>query len=152
MTGFVWDYRQVLEHGDCWHGILLQIGQHLHYGVLQKSEFKIVYVAPMKVYVKLYLSIKSRFNCMSWYNISRQALAGEMTAAFSHRLGPLNVVVRELTGDMQLTKRELEETQVLGIYIADRIVFFVGHFLTMMFCILDDCDNSWKMGCHYTKN
>ena len=44
-----------------------------------------------------------------------------MTAAFSHRLGPLNVVVRELTGDMQLTKRELEETQVLGIYIADQV-------------------------------
>ena len=65
-----------------------------------------------------------------------------MTAAFSHRLGPLNVVVRELTGDMQLTKRELEETQVFGIYIGDCIMFFVGHFLTKMFCILGDCDNS----------
>lgn len=69
--------------------VLREIGQHLNYGVLQKSEFKIVYVAPMK------------------------ALAGEVTAAFSHRLGPLNVVVRELTGDMQLTKRELEETQMI---------------------------------------
>lgn len=69
--------------------VLREIGQHLNYGVLQKSEFKIVYVAPMK------------------------ALAGEMTTAFSHRLGPLNVVVRELTGDMQLTKRELEETQMI---------------------------------------
>lgn len=30
-------------------GGALQIGQHLKYGVLQKDEFKIVYVAPMKV-------------------------------------------------------------------------------------------------------
>jgi hypothetical protein len=32
-----------------WGGAALQIGQHLKYGVLQKDEFKIVYVAPMKV-------------------------------------------------------------------------------------------------------
>lgn len=36
-----------------------------------------------------------------------------MTSAFSRRLAPLGVVVKELTGDMQLTKRELEETQVI---------------------------------------
>lgn len=41
-----------------------------------------------------------------------QALAAEMTQAFSRRLAALDVVVKELTGDMQLTKRELEETQV----------------------------------------
>lgn len=35
-----------------------------------------------------------------------------MTAAFSRRLAPLGAIVKELTGDMQLTKRELEETQV----------------------------------------
>lgn len=69
--------------------VLREIGQHFTYGVLQKSEFKIVYVAPMK------------------------ALAAEVTSAFSHRLSPLNVVVRELTGDMQLTKKELEETQMI---------------------------------------
>jgi activating signal cointegrator complex subunit 3 len=69
--------------------VLHEIGQHLKYGVLQKDEFKIVYVAPMK------------------------ALAAEMTSAFGRRLAPLGVVVKELTGDMQLTKRELEETQVI---------------------------------------
>lgn len=36
-----------------------------------------------------------------------------MTATFSHRLAPLNLIVKELTGDMQLSKSELEETQVL---------------------------------------
>jgi activating signal cointegrator complex subunit 3 len=41
-----------------------------------------------------------------------QALAAEVTSTFSQRLSPLNMSVRELTGDMQLSKNELEETQV----------------------------------------
>lgn len=36
-----------------------------------------------------------------------------MTENFSKRLACLNVVVRELTGDMQLTKKEILETQVI---------------------------------------
>ncbi|KAE9467177.1 hypothetical protein C3L33_00911, partial [Rhododendron williamsianum] len=68
--------------------VLHEIGQHFKDGYLHKDEFKIVYVAPMK------------------------ALAAEVTSTFSHRLSPLNVTVKELTGDMQLSKSELEETQV----------------------------------------
>ena len=37
-----------------------------------------------------------------------------MTAAFGRRLAPLEVSVREVTGDMQLSKKELEATQVGG--------------------------------------
>ena len=51
--------------------------------------FKFVYVAPMK------------------------ALAAEMTAGFGKRLEPLGISVRELTGDMSLTKAEIANTQVL---------------------------------------
>lgn len=69
--------------------ILHEIGQHFKDGYLHKNEFKIVYVAPMK------------------------ALAAEVTSTFSHRLSPLNISVRELTGDMQLSKYELEETQMI---------------------------------------
>lgn len=69
--------------------ILREIGQHRNFGVIQKTEFKIVYVAPMK------------------------ALASEMTNTFSKRLAPLGILVKELTGDMQLTKRELNETQMI---------------------------------------
>ncbi len=58
-------------------------------GVLKKDNFKIVYVAPMK------------------------ALAAEMVENFSKRLEPLGIVVKELTGDMQLTKNEVMETQIL---------------------------------------
>ena len=50
---------------------------------------KIVYIAPMK------------------------ALAAEMVEGFSRRLKKLNVSVREYTGDMTLTKRELSETNII---------------------------------------
>lgn len=38
-----------------------------------------------------------------------------MTSTFGHRLAPLNLTVRELTGDMQLSKNELEQTQVTSV-------------------------------------
>ena len=41
-----------------------------------------------------------------------KALTTEMTANFGNKLQPLGIVVRELTGDMQLTKKEIQETQV----------------------------------------
>ncbi|GMH17017.1 hypothetical protein Nepgr_018858 [Nepenthes gracilis] len=69
--------------------ILHEVVQHFKDGYLHKDEFKIVYVAPMK------------------------ALAAEVTSTFSHRLSPLNMTVKELTGDMQLSKNELEETQMI---------------------------------------
>ena len=56
---------------------------------LAKSEFKIIYVAPMK------------------------ALATEVVSKFSSRLKWLGVQVRELTGDMQLTKAEIQRTQII---------------------------------------
>ena len=54
-----------------------------------EADFKIVYVAPMK------------------------ALAAEVTSAFSRRLQPLGLTVREVTGDTQLSKKELDETTML---------------------------------------
>ncbi|KAL4737031.1 Sec63 Brl domain-containing protein [Aspergillus similis] len=53
------------------------------------DDFKIVYVAPMK------------------------ALAAEVTEKLGKRLAWLGIKVRELTGDMQLTKREIVETQII---------------------------------------
>ncbi|KFO22319.1 Activating signal cointegrator 1 complex subunit 3 [Fukomys damarensis] len=69
--------------------ILHEVRQHFEQGVIKKNEFKIVYVAPMK------------------------ALAAEMTNYFSKRLEPLGIVVKELTGDMQLSKNEILRTQML---------------------------------------
>ncbi|TNN13844.1 Activating signal cointegrator 1 complex subunit 3, partial [Schistosoma japonicum] len=57
--------------------------------VLDLKAFKIVYLAPMK------------------------ALAAEMSDTFSKRLSPLGVRVRECTGDTQLSKQEILETQML---------------------------------------
>ncbi|KAG9101087.1 hypothetical protein FS749_010493 [Ceratobasidium sp. UAMH 11750] len=56
---------------------------------IDKSRFKIIYVAPMK------------------------ALAAEIVRKLGKRLGWLSIKVRELTGDMQLTKAEIDETQII---------------------------------------
>ena len=56
---------------------------------VQTEDFKIVYVAPMK------------------------ALAAEITEKLGKRLAWLGIQVRELTGDMQLTKREIVQTQII---------------------------------------
>jgi activating signal cointegrator complex subunit 3 len=57
-------------------------------GVLDR-DFKMIYVAPMK------------------------ALAQEMVTNFSKRLKGFALVVKEFTGDMQLTKREIAETNLI---------------------------------------
>ncbi|KAJ1602710.1 hypothetical protein NDA14_000301 [Ustilago hordei] len=56
---------------------------------IRKNDFKIIYVAPMK------------------------ALAAEVVRKFSKRLQYLAIKVRELTGDMQLTRQEIAETQMI---------------------------------------
>ncbi|GAA6042641.1 hypothetical protein JCM8097_008262 [Rhodosporidiobolus ruineniae] len=53
------------------------------------SQYKIIYVAPLK------------------------ALAAEVTLKFAKRLAWAGVKVRELTGDMKLTKKEIDETGVI---------------------------------------
>ena len=58
-------------------------------GKIRLKEFKIVYVAPMK------------------------ALAAEVVEKFSAKLKPLGIKVRELTGDVQLSRSEIDETQML---------------------------------------
>ncbi|ELT88015.1 hypothetical protein CAPTEDRAFT_159536 [Capitella teleta] len=69
--------------------VVHELKQHLSQGVIKKDEFKIIYVAPMK------------------------ALAAEMVRNFGKRLEPLGIAVRELTGDMQLTKKEIMNTQMI---------------------------------------
>lgn len=56
---------------------------------INRDAFKIIYVAPMK------------------------ALAAEITRKFGKRLAWLSIKVRELTGDMQLTRQEIAETQII---------------------------------------
>ena len=57
--------------------------------VVNTEDFKIVYVAPMK------------------------ALAAEVTEKLGKRLAWLGIKARELTGDMQLTKKEIVQTQII---------------------------------------
>ncbi|OCH90702.1 Sec63-domain-containing protein [Obba rivulosa] len=58
-------------------------------GTIERDKFKIIYVAPMK------------------------ALASEIVRKLGKRLQWLSIRVRELTGDMQLTKSEIAETQII---------------------------------------
>ena len=74
--------------------LLHLIGQHVdEAGVLQRSALKAVYVAPMK------------------------ALAQEVVTTFSKRLAPLSLVVRELTGDMQLTRAEVDAAHLIVVRV-----------------------------------
>jgi pre-mRNA-splicing helicase BRR2 len=58
-------------------------------GTIDLTAFKIVYVAPMK------------------------ALVQEMVGNFGNRLAPFGIQVAELTGDRQLTKQQIADTQVI---------------------------------------
>lgn len=71
--------------------MLQQIGQYRdeRTGEIDLDGFKIIYVAPMK------------------------ALVQEMVNNFGNRLAPFGVKVAELTGDRQLTKAQIAETQVI---------------------------------------
>ena len=57
--------------------------------IVNSEDFKIIYVAPMK------------------------ALAAEITEKLGKRLAWLDIKVREYTGDMHLTKKEITETQII---------------------------------------
>ena len=69
--------------------IMQQVGMCIEGGVLNRESLKVVYIAPMK------------------------ALAQEIVGKFAKALAPLGLQVREYTGDMQLTKREITETQII---------------------------------------
>uniref|UniRef100_J3LSQ6 RNA helicase n=1 Tax=Oryza brachyantha TaxID=4533 RepID=J3LSQ6_ORYBR len=69
--------------------ILQQIGLHMKDGEFDNTKYKIVYVAPMK------------------------ALVAEVVGNLSTRLKEYNVTVRELSGDRNLTKQQIDETQII---------------------------------------
>ena len=69
--------------------VMQQVGMHMEDGRLDHERLKMVYIAPMK------------------------ALAQEIVGKFSHALKGLGLVVKEYTGDVQLTKRELAATNLI---------------------------------------
>jgi pre-mRNA-splicing helicase BRR2 len=71
--------------------ILREIGKHRNEetGEINLDEFKIIYISPLK------------------------ALVAEQTGNFGKRLEPYGIRVAELTGDRQLTKAQIAETQVI---------------------------------------
>ncbi len=51
------------------------------------------------------------------YVAPMKALAQEVQGKFQDKLRSLGVSVRELTGDMQLSRKEIDETQVLCLLL-----------------------------------
>ncbi|BES87457.1 U5 small nuclear ribonucleoprotein 200 kDa [Nesidiocoris tenuis] len=70
--------------------MLREIGKHINEdGTINVDEFKIIYVAPMR------------------------SLVQEMVGSFGKRLGCYNLTVSELTGDHQLSREQIQATQVI---------------------------------------
>lgn len=71
--------------------MMREIGKHVNPedGTIQVDQFKIIYIAPLK------------------------SLVQEMVGSFGKRLKPYNLKVAELTGDQQLTREQINETQVI---------------------------------------
>jgi len=70
--------------------MLREIGKHINPdGSINVEEFKIIYVAPMR------------------------SLVQEMVGSFRKRLSPYGITVDELTGDHQLSKEQIANTQVI---------------------------------------
>ena len=71
--------------------MLREIGKHRNpeTGEINLDDFKIIYIAPLK------------------------ALVAEQTGNFGARLAPYGISVAELTGDRQLTKQQIAETQII---------------------------------------
>ncbi|KAG8221998.1 hypothetical protein J437_LFUL003378 [Ladona fulva] len=70
--------------------MMREIGKHINPdGTINADEFKIIYVAPMR------------------------SLVQEMVGNFSKRLSSYNLTVSELTGDHQLTREQIQATQVI---------------------------------------
>ena len=101
-------------------------------GVIKRDEFKvsIEYSNVHYIFYYVYQII---------YVAPMKALAAEMVRNFGQRLTPLGINVRELTGDMQLTKYEIQHTQVnISIH---------PYIYVCICCSSDDSDNSREMGC-----
>lgn len=70
--------------------MLQVIGKHINKsGKVEFNKFKMVYIAPMK------------------------ALVSELVGNFTSKLEPLGIKVKELTGDMQLSQQQIDETQLI---------------------------------------
>ncbi len=69
--------------------ILRVVSNFYKNNIIKLNDFKIVYIAPMKALVK------------------------ETVGNFSVKLEPFGIKVREISGDVNLTKKELEDTQVI---------------------------------------
>ena len=95
--------------------VLREIRRNMEGGVIQLNKFKVRLFNIHTIYIAtVTISYAHLRGFQIIYVAPMKALAAEMVANFGARLSGLGITVRELTGDMQLTKREITNTQVGG--------------------------------------
>ena len=93
--------------------LLALIGQHIQGGVVDKTNLKAIYIAPMKALAQEVGSRRDYGYCPYIVVVTSLEMWSQVVTKFSERLRDLKLVVRELTGDMQLTKTEIDESQLI---------------------------------------
>ena len=108
--------------------VLKEIRRNMEGGVIQKDKFKVqlsttlmthcihTWDSPPSTPPTPHTHSPVHAHTQIIYVAPMKALAAEMVANFGSRLQPLGITVRELTGDMQLTKREITNTQVTNFH------------------------------------
>lgn len=96
--------------------MLREIGKHINSdGTINADEFKIIYIAPMRSLVQEMVGsfgkVKSYLNFFFNYYISISIF--KCVKIDLQRLSSYNLTVSELTGDHQLTREQIQATQII---------------------------------------
>lgn len=95
--------------------ILREIGKHVNPdGTINVDDFKIIYIAPMRSLVQEMVGNFSKVSpIFVYYFWSVVFLYWDAAIVFFQRLASYNLKVGELTGDHQMSKEQLAETQII---------------------------------------
>lgn len=95
--------------------MLREIGKHINSdGTINADEFKIIYIAPMRSLVQEMVGsfgkVKYSFTHVFLVILHNQFLTVNF---YFQRLSSYNLTVSELTGDHQLTREQIQATQII---------------------------------------
>lgn len=95
--------------------MLREIGKHINSdGTINADEFKIIYIAPMRSLVQEMVGSFGKVCLFSWhYIIIVIIFVLKIIYIIFQRLSSYNLTVSELTGDHQLTREQIQATQII---------------------------------------
>ena len=71
-----------------------------------------------------------------------KALAQEVVEKFSSKLKVLNIVVKELTGDMQLTRAEADRADILVTTVSGGVILFFNYCSSIKYWIEENSNSN----------